>query len=391
MLAWVTPPPAAGKPIHIRRCWLMNENTTVLGLDIHKETIAAALLPGGSMGVRDLGILPNTPEAIRKMVRRTRGEGDFVVIYEAGPCGYAAYRQMEGMGIKCAVVAPTLIPVRPGDRVKTDRRDAEKLARLYRAGELTEVGVPGAGEEAARDLVRAREDMVEDRLRGRHRLVKFLLRNGRTWREGRAWTKKHEVWLKGQKFEEAYQEQAYEAMRRVVAEAGEHLAHITQQVTEAAGKEPWKGVVSALRTLKGVDTLAAMTLAVEVRDFGRFPTAPAFMAYTGLVGREDSSGGKIRRYGITRAGNAHVRRVLVEAAWQYRHVGNGVGPVLAARRAEAEPELVRMGRRAQDRLHRKFMRMVGRGKTTQVAVVATARELAGFVWALARAAKEATA
>lgn len=369
----------------------MRDDTTVLGLDVHKETIAAALLPAGAGMVRDLGVLPNTPEAVRKLVKRVRVPGPVVVVYEAGPCGYATHRQMEGLGVPCAVVAPTLIPIRPGDRVKTDRRDAAKLARLYRAGELTEVRVPTPGEEAARDLVRAREDVVANRLRARHRLSKFLLRQGRIWREGRAWTGKHGVWLGGQRFDESLQQQAFDAAQRGVAEADAHLAVLGQQVTDAAQVEPWRAVVTALRGLKGVDTLAAMTLAVEVRDFARFPTGPAFMAYTGLVGREDSSGSRIRRLGITKAGNAHVRRVLVEAAWHYRHARGTVSPALAARRAVLPPLLAQMAQRAQDRLQRKFGRLVSRGKVPQVAVVATARELAGFVWALARAgATEAT-
>jgi transposase len=364
----------------------MNENTTVLGLDVHKETVAAALLPGGATMVHDLGVIPNTPEAIRKLVKRARGHGDIEAVYEAGPCGYATYRQLKGMGVGCAVVAPSLIPVRPGDQVKTDRRDAEKLARLYRAGELTAIGIPGPMEEAARDLVRAREDVVANRLRARHRLSKFLLRQGRIWREGRAWTGKHEIWMQGQRFDEPLQQMAYEAARRGVAEMDAHLEVLSQQVEDAAQEKPWREVVGALRALKGVDTLAAMTLAVEVHDFWRFPGATAFMAYTGLVGREDSSGGRIRRMGITRAGNAHVRRVLVEAAWHYRHSGNKVGPRLAERRAATRAEWAQMGRRAQDRLERKFRRLTGRGKSAQVAVVATARELAGFAWALARAA-----
>jgi len=364
----------------------MNENTTVLGLDVHKETIAAALLPAGAGMVRDLGVMANTPEVMRKLLRRLRPHGDLVAIYEAGPCGYTTQRQLAALGVPCAVIAPTLTPVRPGDRVKTDRRDAAKLARLYRAGELTEVQVPSLAEEAARDLVRAREDVVANRLRARHRLGKFLLRLGHMWREGRAWTVKHLAWLRAQRFEEPLQQQTFDAYGRGLAEADAHLATISQQVTDAAQGLPWRPVVAALRCLKGVDTLAAMTVAVEVRDFARFATAPAFMAYTGLVSREDSSGSRIRRGGITKAGNAHIRRVLVEAAWHYRHVKNAVSPALAARRAVVAPAVAGLAQRAQDRLQRKYWRLVSRGKSTQVAVVATARELAGFMWALARAA-----
>jgi transposase len=364
----------------------MDNDITVLGLDVHKETIVAAVLPAGGKVVRDLGVMPNTAEAVRKLIRRLRGSGKLVAVYEAGPCGYTTQRQIACLGVACVVVAAALIPIRPGDRVKTDRRDAAKLARLYRAGELTEVRVPTVAEEAARDLVRAREDVVANRLRARHRLSKFLLRQGRIWRDGGAWTGKHGAWLNAQRFEEPLQQQAFDAARRGVAETDAHLAMLSQQVTDAAQEAPWSAVVSALRSLKGVDTLAAMTLAVEVRDFRRFPTGPSFMAYTGLVSREDSSGSRIRRMGITKTGNAHVRRVLVEAAWHYRHARYHVGAALAARRAAVSPAIAQIAQRAQDRLHRKFGRLVSRGKPSQVAVVATARELAGFAWAMARAA-----
>jgi transposase len=364
----------------------MNEGTTVLGLDVHKETIAAALLDAGAEAPRDWGQVPNTPEAVRKLVRRAQGHGAVVAVYEAGPCGFTTHRHLTELGVRCVVIAPSLIPMRPGDRVKTDRRDAAKLARLFRAGELTEVRVPSADQEAARDLVRIREDVLENRLRARHRISKFLLRLGRIWRESKPWGAVHTAWLRGQRFDEPAWQQTHDAYLRTLAESDEHLRVLTQQVDEVASWPAYRDVVAALRCLKGVDTLGAVTLAAEIQDFHRFAVAPAFMAYTGLVGRERSSGERTRRGGITKAGNAHVRRVLVEAAWSYRHPKNIVGPALAARRAAVSPELVRVAQRAQDRLTRTFWRLVSRNKPPQVAVVAVARELAGFVWALARQA-----
>lgn len=370
----------------------MDDCTAVLGLDVHKETIAAALLEGTAESPRDWGQIPNTPEALRRLAERARSRGTVVAVYEAGPCGFTTHRQLTDLGIRCVVIAPSLIPVRPGDRVKTDRRDAVKLARLFRAGELTAVRVPSADEEAARDLVRSREDVLENRLRARHRMSKFLLRMGRVWRETKPWGAVHLAWLRRQRFDEPAWQQTYDAYLRTLVEADDHLQVMTQQVGEVAQMPAYRAVVAALRCLKGVDTLGAVTLAAEIQDFHRFPSAPAFMAYTGLVGRERSSGERTRRGGITKAGNAHVRRVLVEAAWSYRRAGKAVGAGLAVRRAAATPEWVRVAQRAQDRLSRTFGRLVSRNKPSQVAVVAVARELAGFVWALARqAVPEATA
>jgi transposase len=311
-----------------------------------------------------------------------------VFVYEAGPCGYQVQRQITARGKKCVVIAPALTPVRPGDRVKTDRRDAEKLARLYRAGELTEIYVPTCAEEAARDIVRAREDALEDRLRARHRLSKFLLRQGRVYRETKAWGVAHRAWLRSQRFEWPPLQQTFEGNLRAVEEAEARLESLEQRVLDLAQSAPYRTAVGYLRSLKGLDTLGALTLAVETLDFRRFGRAPAYMSLTGLISSERSSGPKERRGGITKAGNAHLRRILVEAAWSYR-LKNTVGPQLAARRRGCPAEVVQIARKAQDRLHRKFWRLVSRGKPSQVAAVA--RELAGFVWAIAQRVPAAAA
>ena len=360
----------------------MGQSSTVVGLDVHKDTITAAVLPPGAERVVETMKIPNTPIAIAQVVRRLAPRGPLAFVYEAGPCGYEVQRQLTALGCPCAVIAPALTPVRPGDRVKTDRRDAEKLARLYRAGELTVIRVPTRREEAARDLVRTREDAVADRLAARHRLTKFLLRQGRIYRQTKhAWVVTHQVWLKAQRFEEALLQQTFEAYVRALDETQARLELLDQQLQDLAQQAAYHTPVQYLRCLKGIDTLSALTLVVETHDFRRFSTAAAFMSFTGLVPSEASSGARVRRGGITKVGNAHLRRVLVEAAWCNRH-GQVVSRELAARRSGCPPAIVHLARKAQARLHRRYWRLIQRGKLHAVAVTAVARELAGFVWAV---------
>lgn len=362
----------------------MEQCSTIVGLDVHKDSITAAILPPQAERVVESVKIPNTPSALEALVRRLASRGPLSFVYEAGPCGYEVHRQLTALGQPCAVVAPALTPRRPADRVKTDRRDAEKLARLYRAGELTTIRVPSRAEEAARDLVRAREDAVIDRLAARHRLTKFLLRHGRVYRETRhAWGVLHGLWLKRQRLEPTALQQTFEAYVRSLAETDARLMSLDQALSELASTEPYRTPVAALRCLKGIDTLSALTLVVEVQDFRRFATATAFMSFTGLVPSEDSSGARIRRGSITKVGNAHLRRILVEAAWCNRH-GPIVSRELALRRREAAPAVLAIARKAQGRLHRRYWRLVARGKRQTVAVTAVARELAGFIWALGR-------
>lgn len=364
----------------------MEDCTKVAGMDVHKKTIVEAVLSAGTNRVEEKLTLENHPCQVESMVKRLSGKGPVKFVYEAGPCGYEIQRQITALGHKCAVIAPGLTPVKPGERVKTDRRDAEKLARLYRAGELTEVRVPTREEEAARDLVRIREDAVSDRLRARHRLTKLLLRQGRMYRDGNAWTQAHYRWLSAQRFEQEAQQQTLEGYSRALAEAEARLETLEQQVMDLAQTDRYRKLVNDLRCLKGVETLSAMTFAVEAQDFGRFGKARDFMGYTGAVSSENSSGERVRRGRITKTGNAHLRRVLIESAWSYwgRNISSNA---VAARRKGCAPEIVKLARKAQDRLHRKFQRMVARGKPAQVAAVAVARELSGFVWAIAQASK----
>jgi transposase len=317
------------------------------------------------------------------MVQSLSAKGLIEFVYEAGPCGYITQRQITRLGQKCVLIAPGLIPKRPTDLVKTDRRDAENLARLYRAGELTEVRIPTCEEESARDLVRAREDAMADRLRARNRLSRFLLRQGRIFRETRSWSLAHRAWLKKQQFEWATLQQTFEGYMRAVDDADAQMRAYDQQLQDLAQQTAYQKRVSYLRCLKGIDTLSALTLVVEAQDFRRFEKAASFMGFTGLVSSEYSSGDRVRRGAITKAGNAHIRRILVEAAWGNRN-GGITSPELFYRRRGCPAEVAAIARKAQLRLHRKYWRLVSRGKPTCVALAATARELAGFVWSIAQ-------
>jgi len=362
----------------------MNHSTTVVGLDVHKDTVAVAVLPAMAEQVAEITTIENNPRAIDRMVRRVTEKGPADFIYEAGPCGYEIHRQIAELGFKCAIVAPGLIPRCPADRVKTDYRDARKLARLYRAGELTEIQIPGLPEEAARDLTRASEAAVGDRLSARNRLSMFMLRHGRVFRARRKnWGVEHQQWLGQQVFDLPIQQQSFEAHVRTVKEAQARVEELSLQVEQLAQEEYYRLPVNYLRCLRGVETLTAMTLIAETQDFHRFREAPAFMSFTGLVCSEYSSGNKIRRGSITKAGNAHIRRVLGESAWAYRYA-RSMSQVLAKRRAGNPDAVVKIAEEADRRLRKKYAKLLMRGKPHQVAVTAVARELAGFVWAIAR-------
>jgi transposase len=361
----------------------MKSTTLWVGLDVHKESISVAVVDDAREG-RPVVRITNDATQIRKVFTRLKKEGEVRACYEAGGCGYDVYRQLATMGIACDVVAPGLIPVRVGDRVKTDRRDAEKLARLFRAGELTSIRVPSETEEALRDLIRCREDAREDVLRQRHHVLKFLLRHGRVFHETKHWTMAHWAWLRAQRFDEPL---AQIVLTEYVATLEKTLARVTtldQEIAKQAEKEPYKALVGRLRCLRGIDTLSAMALIAEICDFARFEHPRELMAYLGLVPSERSSGGKQQRGSITKTGNSHARRIFVEAAWHYRHAPRR-SATMKARWKDQKQTVVDHAFKAQERLHRRYFRLTSRGKPAQVAVVAIARELCGFVWAVARA------
>lgn len=358
-------------------------NVRFIGLDVHAETIAvAAADPDGE--VRALGTIPNRPESIRTLVKKLGPADQLRVCYEAGPTGYVVYWQLAALGVPCAVVAPTLVPVKAGDRVKTDRRDAMKLARCYRAGDLTAVWVPDAAHEALRDLVRAREAAKKDLLRARHRLSKFLLRHGRRPPIGiKAWTQAHVTWVKSVRCDQAAQEATLLDYLHEVDHMVARIARLETALETAVATAPsrMRAVIDALQALRGVALVTAVTIAAEVGELSRFPTPRQLMGYSGAVASEHTSGTRIRRGAITRTGNGHLRRVLLEAAWAYRH-RPVVGPTLRKRQALVSPMVIEMAWKAQHRLFGRFRALTARGKCPQQAMTAIGRELLGFIWAI---------
>jgi len=360
----------------------MSDGITWVGLDVHQEQIAVAVLLGSARQAKELQVRHDA-RGVRKLVRHLRELGGSVEsAYEAGPCGYALQRQLRAEGIGCVVVAPSLTPVKPGDRIKTDRRDARKLAEHLRAGLLTEVTAPSEAQEAVRDLCRCREDAREDLMRARHRLSKMLLRRGLVYRGGSNWTQKHRRWLLGLQWQHEAERFVFGDYLRAVELLEERMRSLDIALQEQASRDPYREPVGWLRCFSGFDTVNAMTVVTELFDVARFASPRQLMSYLGLVPSEHSSGGSRRQGGITKSGNRHVRRALVNAAWKYRHRPH-VGAVLRKRREGQPAAIVSLADRAQQRLHRRFMRLLlARGKPSQQAVIAVARELAGFVWAV---------
>src|SRR5262245_25843929 len=329
-------------------------------------------------------MIPNRPESIRKLVKKLGRVESLRVCYEAGPTGYAIYWQLTGLGVPCEVVAPTLVPTKAGDRVKTDRRDAEKLARSYRAGDLTAVWVPDGAHEALRDLVRAREAAKKDQLRARQRLGKFLLRHGRRPSVAMTmWTTRHLAWIRQVQFEHAAQEATRLDYLHEVEHAAGRLERLERAIDEAVKTAParMRAVIEALQALRGIARVSAVTIVAEVGELSRFTRAPQLLGYSGMGAREDSSGTRTRRGGITKTGDAHLRRIAVEAAWAYRH-RPAVGSRLRKRQATLSEEVKAIGWKAQRRLHARYRTLLGRGKCPQHVVTAVGRELLGFVWAI---------
>jgi transposase len=350
---------------------------TFIGLDVHARSVWAGVLDGASGEVRSCAAPVRTAELVPWL--QAQG-GSVSVAYEAGPTGFGLARACAAAQVPCLVAAPSKIARAPGERVKTDRRDALRLARLLRLGELTAVRVPTPAEEAARDLVRAREDARGDLMRARHRMSKLLLRQGLVF-EGSAWTQAHERWLAGQRFAERGLALAYEeALGAIVSTQGRRDA-LDRAIAEEAATEPWVGVVGRLSCLRGVSTLTAFGLATEIGDWERFDGG-SIGAYLGLVPSESSSGERRSQGAITKTGNGHARRLLVEAAWHHRRRPHPSREL--ARRREGQPAPVReRAVAAERRLHHRWRRFDARGKRSTVAAVAVARELAGWCWSLA--------
>lgn len=351
----------------------------VLAMDVHKSTISAGVLaPDATTPLVDK--ISSDDEAVRRLVARFEDPRQVWACYEAGPTGYELARLLRGLGVRCEVIAPSLIPSRPGDRVKTDRRDAARLAVLFRAGQLSSVRVPTVAEEAVRDLCRARADMVIDQTRARHRLGKFLLRHGRVWRDGDNWTLKHHVWIRAQRFEDPALTATFGHYQSTLTAREAAVDAIDADLALWYSRAPFADAVARLAAYRGITELGGLTLASEVCDWRRFPTAATFMGFCGLVPSEHSSGARTQRGGITHAGNTHLRTQLVESAWAYKS-RPAAGAVLKKRHDGLDPEVVARAWAAQLRLCGKFRRLDERKTNRKTVVTAIARELAGFVWA----------
>jgi transposase len=354
--------------------------TTYVGIDAHKKDLFIAMLVG-TQPTPVTWTVPNEPSAIRRLVRKLEREapGPILACYEAGPCGYALQRQMTTARVTCQVIAPALIPRKPGERVKTNARDARKLAELLRAGLLTAVQPPTLEDEAVRDLARARDDAREDLQRCRHRLGKLLLRRGLHY-AGRNWTRAHRQWVDGLVWTHAAERAVVDDYLLAIDHTEARLLELGARLAEIAEREPYREPVGWLRCFRGIDTLTAMLILAELHDVRRFASAPALMAYLGLVPGEDSSGEKHRRGRITRTGNALVRRLLVETAWHYQHRPS-VGVALTRRRQGQPGRVIAIADKAQQRLCRRFRKLAAEHKPAPKIAVAIARELAGFLWA----------
>jgi len=363
------------------------KHAAYVGLDVHKETIAVAVAEPGRSEPVYRGEFANQPKTVAKLVAKLSESYDGGLLqfcYEAGPCGYVLYRQILECGHDCQVVAPSRIPKAPGERIKNDRRDALKLARLQRGGDLTAVWVPDQEQERMRDLSRARDDMKGQERKARQQLNAFLLRHGHQWPRGKSrWTPAHENWLAGLKMEHPWQQVVLEEYIAAERAAGERVVQLNAHLMRALPEWSLAPVVDSLVALRGVDKLAAIVLLAELGDISRFDSPKQLMAFLGLVPSEHSSGPRRRQGGITLTGNAHARRMLVESAWSYRFPARWTKHLKGkARQASAEAKQIAW--KAQTRLCGRYRALTRAGKNTKVVCVAIARELAGFIWDIVR-------
>jgi len=360
----------------------MTKKRYYIGMDVHKESVQMAVFEErGREPIYERQLANDTGLLIKEVTRFSR-EGEVEVAYEAGCLGYVIQRAMERVGICCHVLPANKVAKKREDRVKTDKRDAQLIGRELRSGSIRPIAVPDAEDEATRDLLRCREDVGLDLRRVKQRLIKFMVRHGHIYTEGvNHWTEKHWRWMDQVQFSQGHEKAVYEEYRSQIKGLEERLKRLTGQVEETAGSQRYKGSVSDNRAFKGIDYVVALALVCEIGDFKRFASAKAFMSYLGFVPSENSSGGKRSQGAITKAGNGHLRRLLIEAAWHYARFPR-IGVRLAERRKGSSARAIQIADRALHRLHKKYLRLVMNGKHPNKAVTAVARELAGFIWAV---------
>lgn len=364
----------------------MRSTIRYVGLDVHKESITIGVAEEGRGEAEDLATIPNELTVLLKHLKRLGPAESLRCCYEAGPTGYGLHRELSARGISCVVVAPSLVPVQSGNKVKTDRRDAAKLSRFLRSGDLTAVYVPDEASEAMRDLERARDDAKKSERVGRHQLGKFLLRHGRRYDGGTSWTQAHLAWIRSQTFKHEAQQHVLVDYLHTVEEVSSRVTRLEQNIADLVGSWNQAPLVTALQALRGIRLIAAVIIVAELGDLSRFKSPRQLMAYLGLVPSEHSTGQSTRRGRITRTGNAHARWVLVESAWSYRF-GPRMSEEIRRRNQEVALGVQKIAWKAQLRLHKRYTRLLARGKNKQRTITALARELAGFIWAISREPK----
>jgi len=355
---------------------------TYAAMDTHKKDHKVALM-NPQTGELQQFTVRNTAKDITQMVRKIKKQapGDIHICYEAGVCGFVLKRRLDALGFRCSVIAPSLVPTKPGERIKTDRRDARKLLSHFMAGQLTEVYAPDEQQEAARELARCRQAAQENLKRIRQQLVKFLTRHGYIYRDGRHWTQRHMQWLNSIEFDIADLRDVFDSYYTEQQHCMQRLRSLDRQIEQLAERPQYKEMVGLLRCFKGIDTLTAITIIAEIFEFGRFASPRTLMSYLGLTPSESSSGEKRRQGAITKTGNKRIRRLLTESAWHYRH-RCGLSKSLKQRRQGQPQWVVDIADRAMVRLRKRYWRLLERGKIKNKAVVAVAREMVGFIWAV---------
>ena len=359
----------------------MNEDITWVGMDTHKASIVVAAQIPGREGLLEWTVV-NEAQAVRRFAKKLLrlAPGEVRCCYEAGPCGFVLKRQLEKAGpIVCEVIAPSLVPRKPGEHIKTDKRDARKLVEYFRSGLLTEVQPPTEAEENVRDLCRCRDDLRDDQMRARHRMSKWLLKRGITYGQGQTWRARHMDWLRALRFDDAIEQAVFEDYLQGIEQIAERMKHLDAQLEQVAQLPQYSAAVAALRCFHGIDTVSAVIWVAELYAFERFGSPRGLMSFLGLVPSEDSSGDRTKRGGITKAGNTLVRRIMVEAAWHYRH-RPVVGAALKRRRKGQDRQVIAIADKAHQRLARRFRRLEAKGKQKNKVCVAIARELAAFMW-----------